>query len=60
VEKGLTVVPVMQLHVPVGRVFLLPGGELQLVGCHMMLLVGGELRLLLLVLGPELLGLSRA
>jgi hypothetical protein len=60
VGKGLTVVSVMQLLVPVGRVFLLPGGGLQLVGGHMVLLEAGELRLLLLVLRPELLGRSRA
>jgi hypothetical protein len=56
----LTAVPVLQLLVPMGRVLLLPGGGLQLVGGHMVLLEAGELRLLLLVLRPELLGRSRA
>jgi hypothetical protein len=60
VGKGLTMVPVLQLQVPVGRVFRLPGGGMQLVGGHMVLLEAGELRLLLLVLRPELLGRSRA
>jgi hypothetical protein len=40
----------------VDKVFLLPGGGLQLDGGPMVLRVGGELRLLLLVLEPELLG----
>jgi hypothetical protein len=60
VGKGLTAVPVIQLLVLVGILFLLPSGGLQLIGGHMLLLVGGELRRLLLVLGPELLGRSRA
>jgi hypothetical protein len=46
--------------VPMGGVFLLQGGGLQLVCGHMVFLVGGKLRLLLHVLGPELLGRSRA
>jgi hypothetical protein len=60
VGKGLTAVPVLQLLVPMRTVFLLTGGELQLVGGQLLLLVGSELRLLLQVLGPELLGRSRA
>jgi hypothetical protein len=60
VGKGLTAVPVMQMLVPLGRVFLLPGEGLQLVGGRMVLMVGVELRLLLHVLGPELPGRSRA
>jgi hypothetical protein len=59
VGKGLTAVPVLQLLVLVGRVFLLPGGGLQLVGGQMVLQVGGKLRLLLLALGPEPLGRNR-
>jgi hypothetical protein len=60
VGKGLTAVPVLQLPAPMGRVFLLPGGGLQLPGGHMVSLEACELRLLLLVLMPELLGRSRA
>jgi hypothetical protein len=56
----LTAVPVLHMVVTMGIVFLRPGGGLQLVGGHMVLLVGGELRLLLLALGSELLGQSRA
>jgi hypothetical protein len=48
VGKGLTAVPVMQLLVPVGKVFLLPGEGLQVVGGHVLLLEAGEFRLLLL------------
>jgi hypothetical protein len=50
VGKGLTAVPVMQLLVLLRRVFMLPGGGMQLVGGKMVPLVGGELRQLLLVL----------
>jgi hypothetical protein len=60
VGKGLTTVPVLQLLVHIGRVFLLPGGGLQLVGGQMVLLEASEVRLLLVVLMPELLGRSRA
>jgi hypothetical protein len=60
VGEGLAAVPVHQLPVPVNIVFLLPGGGLHLVGGQMVVLVGGELRQLLMVLGPELLGRSRA
>jgi hypothetical protein len=60
VGKGLTAVPVFQLLVPVGRTFMLPGGGMHLVGNQMVLLVGSELRLPLLTLGPELVGRSQA
>jgi hypothetical protein len=60
VGEGLTAVPVLQMLVPMGRVVMLPGGGLQLVRGEMVLMVGGELRMLLLVLGPELLCWSRA
>jgi hypothetical protein len=43
-----------------GRVLLLPGGGLQLVGGEMVLMEAGELQLLLLVLMPELMGRSWA
>jgi hypothetical protein len=54
VGRGLTAVPVLQLLMPMGRVFL------QLVGGQLVLLEAGELRLLLLVVRPELVGRSRA
>jgi hypothetical protein len=60
VGKGVTAVPVLQLLVPMGRVLLLTGGELHVFGGKIVPLVGNELRLLLLVLGPELPGRSRA
>jgi hypothetical protein len=43
---GLTTVPVMQRLVQMCRVLMLPGGGLELVGGHMVLLQAGELRLL--------------
>jgi hypothetical protein len=60
VGRGLTAVPVFQLLVPTGKVFLLPGGGLQLVGGQMVLLEAGKLRLLLMVLWPKLHGRSGA
>jgi hypothetical protein len=60
VVRGLTAVPVLQLLVHMDIVLLLPGGGLELVGCEMMLLEAGKLRLLQLVPMLELLGRSRA
>jgi hypothetical protein len=58
--RGSTAVPVLQLVVPMDRVLLLLGGELELVGGEMMLLETGKLRLLQLVPMLELQGQSRA
>jgi hypothetical protein len=59
VGRRLTAVPVLQLLVPMGRVLLLPGGGLEMVG-EMMLLEAGEMRLLQLVPMLELQGWNRA